>query len=181
MEWHQFTIEVIERVPPGFVLYPKPTADDLAHLQRKVGVHLPDSYKTFLAAFGAGDLGEFFKIYGVAPEGDLASILTEVERYRADLEQYGPRFDKPEDERQLVPFSTTYGGDIIGWDVKGGSGGEYPVVGLPRDGTAVVEVSTTFPEFVRGVFDGSVMKALGYTDPGTCPQTFEPWCHPRPN
>jgi hypothetical protein len=132
VEWHRFTIDVIEHFPPGFELYPKPTADDLASLERELGVGLPDSFKTFLAAFGVGDLGEFFKVYGLAPPGDSASILTEVNRYRADLAQYGPQFDPPEAERRLVPFSTTYGGDIIGWDVGSESGGEYPVVGLSR-------------------------------------------------
>jgi cell wall assembly regulator SMI1 len=178
VEWHGFTIDVIERVQPGFELYPKPTVDDVAHLERELGLRLPDSFKDFVAAFGAGDLGEFFKVYGVAPAGDSAALLTEAGRYRADFEQYGPRFNASEVERRLIPFASTYGGDMIGWDVSGASGGEYPIVGLPRDGAAVVPVAPTFPEFVGRVFTGAAMKALGYSDPSPCPKSFEPWCRP---
>jgi hypothetical protein len=125
-----------------------------------------------------GDLGEFFKVYGFAPADDSASLVKVCSDYRGDVDYYESQFHPTNLLSQLVPFSSTYGGDLICWDAGHDRGGEYPIFGLPRPGGTVMPVTSNFPDFVRGVFDTSTMKALGFTDPSPCPQTFEPWCRP---
>jgi hypothetical protein len=178
LEWNGLSINVIEPVLAGFELYPKPTARDVKQLEREIGSRLPDSFKSFIRTFGVGDLAGFFKVYGFAPSDDKASLVTAGDQHRANLEHLEEPFHAAGVDRRLVVFSTTYGGDVIGWDVEQETAGEFAVVGLPRFRHTVVPVAPTFPGFVQGVFNGSVLKALGFVERWPCKQTFQPWCRP---
>jgi hypothetical protein len=167
----------LELIPTDGDALPKPTDADLDAAEAAIGAKLPPSYRGFAKEFGAGNLGDFFRVHVPLPgekhrKSDLAGFVLETRNARDFFKDaYGIDIDR------MIPFADTGGGDLFVWD-PGTAGGdtakEYPVFILERGADAIVPMSPDFETFIRqGALGQDYAKALQLDEPWEVSMSFQ--------
>jgi hypothetical protein len=134
---------------------PTPTDDQLDAFEAAVHFQLPNSYRSFLKIFGAGELACDFKI--LAP-GYPAATGYNLQQFNDDPTMHFSSdslqvFENPEQVEWLVYFSYTETSELIGWgpeDVRQPRQHEYGIYEVGRSCTLQL-IAVSFSEFVTQV------------------------------
>ena len=134
-----------------------------ADIERRIGVTVPDDYRTFIRLWGPGVLLDEVLFYGDVPSGharDLARFARQVDDdYRALQEILGDPFDYP-----LLPargaflgFGSDGLGNFYGWIVGDGDAADWNVAVFenrePRASVFPGSFADFIAAFVRGAVD----------------------------
>jgi hypothetical protein len=126
-----------------------PTEVTLDKFERDCGLALPATYRSFVTAFGAGELAGFYRVYAPLPkryrfQGRLVyDLAAENERLRPHLGNY----DCPGGPADYWVFCTDGGGVMYAWNANEPAKGEYRIYELVHQDEVRV-AAETFPEFV---------------------------------
>ena len=104
--------------PAAGKAFPKPTDKDVEKFEAKRKVNLPASYREYAKAFGAGDLGGYFRIK--VPGGAKSSV--DLEAFNKLIhgmdEDNAEMYENEALIKRIIPFASTGGGDVIAWEPK---------------------------------------------------------------
>lgn len=143
---------------------PIPTLAHLTHFETSLGIRLPESYKLFVTTFGAGEIGGYFNIFAPGypnkPSGSIEGLISLV-RDPAVREAFIEAYKDVDFLDRMIPFSNSIGGDIIAWDpddVRDSVNSEYGIYILPDDLDQIVELASSFKEYIENVCLGDAFK-----------------------
>ena len=143
-------------VPDGYDPVSPPSEADLEQFEADFGIRLPESYRTFVLQFGAGELAQEFMIFAPRCQANSDYDMTKFnQQFRRAFDKskvLQKSYDDPQLIRRLLFFARTIGNDYFGWDP--GDGGdkerpEYAVHFLPRLVENSRTVAGSFREFVE--------------------------------
>lgn len=128
----------------------------LTEFERKAGIRLPESYKSFMCEIGSGQLGNYFNFRGFPARkgGGGMSVFELWSLYRENLADYVETYGQKRVVSRLVPFCDTIGGDIIAWDPESPTEAakqEYQIVMLPDGGSKLIVLAKSFEDLILSV------------------------------
>jgi hypothetical protein len=114
----QKQLRISEGPHAGYKLLPKPDVGVLDAFEKHTGLALPESYRQFVALFGAGELAGFFRIAAPMPIQDDYDLNTFNRNLHGEPDErllavFGP----PEVLEAFFFFAATGGDSFFGWKV----------------------------------------------------------------
>jgi predicted DNA-binding WGR domain protein len=138
---------------PNYRYVAKPTLQDLDAFEAASGFLLPRSYRDFALAFGPGELAQQFKIYtpgAFSKRNEQNGLAHFNESYRTWKKHFAGSPSLTEQAKRMIVFSTTVGGDSIGWDpedVCDTVNHEYGIFNITRHND-VERIGNSFEKFI---------------------------------
>jgi hypothetical protein len=148
------SVKIVE--PATYSYLPKPDAAVLDQFEMSHGMKLPETYREFAKLFGAGELGEYYRIavpLCVADDYGLQEYNQGWQKAMKIWEDSVPRESVP----RMLFFAGTIGGESYAWDTgdcRDPVSCEHAIYLLPRDGPAVI-VAESFLSFVQQCVAGT--------------------------
>jgi len=136
---------------------PKPTKKDMDHFEETAGFQLPQSYREFAMAFGAGDLARKFKFATPGSKDrayDLSRFHRECRKFAVSDASlaYFPETDLPRALRMFWFSLDDIRSQYFGWDtldLTDVKNHEYGIYILPDSKRVILRIAGSFPEFVN--------------------------------
>jgi hypothetical protein len=180
----------IERTPATarYEELPKPTLAALNQYEAATGFKLPLSYRKFIRVFGPGIHAHYYFIRapGYWPDFPNKSdanfdLLRFYERCRDAefIDQNAAYHHDREFVSRMVPFCTSFHGDVIVWDpkdiqdAKRREYGLYALMDNYKYYDSPIKLSNSFAEWILDIYRGKGLYAV-YGEPDLIPLTFEP-------
>lgn len=124
---------------------PRATAQDVKKLEERLGVTFPQNHVEFLKEFDGGQFG-FARMHCITESGaGWHDMIIELERFFSHAPLMGVR--------SLLPFGSSYGGDVFCFDMANKSEDDAPIVMYDHEGSENQELTREAPSLLSWIKD----------------------------